>query len=44
MVPESGWAVAYKVGRMALAALMTKLVYGVFLSVTVLIVSLVFAI
>lgn len=42
MVPESGWSIGYKVGKMALAALMMKLVYGVFLSLVVLAVGVVF--
>lgn len=42
MVPEAGWNLGYKAGRMTIAALGTKIVYGIFLSIIVLIVNSVF--
>ncbi|WP_449240572.1 hypothetical protein [Desulfoscipio gibsoniae] len=42
LVPEAGWNYGYKAGRLCIAALSTKIVYGIFLSVIVLIINLVF--
>ncbi|TEB04692.1 hypothetical protein Psch_03454 [Pelotomaculum schinkii] len=42
LVPEVGWNFGYKAVRMAVAALSTKIVYGIFLSVIVLIINFVF--
>lgn len=42
LVPEAGWNYGYKAGRLCIAALSTKMVYGIFLSVIVLIITLVF--
>lgn len=44
MIPEWGWSLGYKAARMALSALMTKIVYGVFLSLVVLVVNLVWGV
>lgn len=42
MIPETGWAFGYKTFRLSVAALGTKVMYGVFLSVIVMLVNFIF--